>query len=128
MCCDFSVHEGYRHRFVRINITLSFPSGAGKYKKSRPGCKIAGTGDNSCGATLLDAFASSLRILTYADFCFRRTVLRLTYSKASAFFPLALGSPFDAIFSAAFPPSAALCVKRSNVYLLFLIGCDLSLS
>lgn len=130
-CLILSVPVGsftLRHRFVKMNICFSFPFRRPEnIKNPVPAYRNAGTGVNSCGATLLDAYASSLRILTYAGFCFRRTILRLTYSKTFAFFPLALGSPFSVISSAAFPPPAALCVKMSNAYSLFLIGCDLSL-
>ena len=37
-------------------------------------------------------------------------------------FLLALRSPFGSTFSAALPPSAALCKKRGETYLLFLNG------
>ncbi len=36
--------------------------------------------------------------------------------------PLALGSPFGIMFFTAITPSAALCGKMNETYLLFLIG------
>lgn len=56
----------------------------------------------SCGATRLDANASSLHILTYADLCLRRDC-SVSHTMNQSFL-LALESPFGSSLSAILPP------------------------
>ena len=78
--------------------------------------------ENSCGATLLDAMRVLSMRTSYADPFYGRSV-RLTYSAdTKSAFLVALKSPFSLIFSAAIPPSAALCKTRGKAYSLFVIG------
>ena len=78
--------------------------------------------ENSCGATLLDAMRVLSMRTSYADPFYGRSV-RLTYSAdTKSAFLVALKSPFSLIFSAAIPPSAALCESGNKTYSLFLNG------
>ena len=56
-----------------------------------------------------------------------QTITKTSQTFAALFYPclaflFALRSPFDFTFFAAIAPSAALCAKRGEIYLLFLIG------
>lgn len=69
---------GLVRNFVVFHLVFPFLfSGTGKQKIPRP-CNSAGTGENSCGATLLDACASALRILHMPVFV-NGGLLRLAY-------------------------------------------------
>lgn len=94
-------------------------SGA-KKKKSCPS-ELLGQENNSCGATRLGV---SLRPLSHTSICRPLITERPTPSyilqkksvPARQLFPLALGSPFNATFSAVIAPPTALCGKRDNAY------------
>ena len=78
--------------------------------------------ENTCGATRLGAHnAPSYAYGNMQSFDHGETCSVLHTRRHTAF-PIALGSPFSAIFSAAITPSAALCGKRENAYLLSLNG------
>ena len=68
--------------------------------------------------------AYDLRPLMHTNICrlFYGESGSVLHTQSKNFFPLALGSPFGAIFSAAITPSAALCGKRGVPYSHFLIG------
>ena len=90
-------------------------------QKSRPLAFLLGQ-ENTCGATRLGAHnAPSYAYGNMQSFDHGETCSVLHTRRHTAF-PIALGSPFSAIFSAAITPSAALCGKRENAYLLSLNG------